>query len=90
MIMALNKRLAPTRILGVPLAAAVAGLITVSGALLSVVLPGPAAALAITVAVAAFPLGVGAILIGDDVVFAHTFWLAKQDARIVAREASWH
>jgi hypothetical protein len=90
MMTAFNKRLAPTRVLGLPLGAAVAGLITVTGALASVVLPEPVAALAIAAAIVAFPLGVGAILIGDDVVFAHAFWLARRDARIVVREGAWH
>ncbi|AWP22246.1 hypothetical protein C4901_01830 [Acidiferrobacter sp. SPIII_3] len=90
MMTAFNKRLAPTRILGLPLGAAVAGLTTVTGALASVVLPEPVGSMAIAAAIVAFPLGVGAILIGDDVVFAYAFWLSRRDARIVAREGAWH
>ena len=86
---AFNKRLVPTRILGVPLGAAVAGLATVTGALASVVLPEPVGSMAIAAAIVACPLGVGAILIGDDVVFAYAFWLSRRDARIVAREGAW-
>ncbi|WP_298135408.1 hypothetical protein [Acidiferrobacter sp.] len=89
MIAAFNKRLAPTRILGLPLAAAVAGLITVTGALVSVVMPWRVAWVAIAIAVAALPLGLLAILVGDDWVFAYTFCLAKRDARRAARERAW-
>ncbi len=84
-----NKRLAPARILGLPLGAAAAGLVTVTGALASVVLPNPAGALATAAAIAAFPFGVGAVLIGDDVVFARAYWLSRRERRMVAREAAW-
>ncbi|MHB1511696.1 MAG: hypothetical protein ACYCTF_10250 [Acidiferrobacter sp.] len=87
--MAFNKRLAPPRILGLPLGAAIAGLVTLTGALVSVVLPGLAGSVAVMAAIGALPFGIAAALVGDDVTFARVYWLSRRERRIAAREGLW-
>ncbi|MHB8254177.1 MAG: hypothetical protein ACYDEV_10880 [Acidiferrobacter sp.] len=84
-----NKRLAPPRVLGLPLLAALASLVTTTGMLLAVVLPSPVDDLAWLVAVVALPWGVWATVVGDDAVFAAVFWAAYFDARLISREVRW-
>ncbi len=87
--MAFNKRLAPPRIMGLPLGAAIAGLVTLTGALASVVLPSPGGPVAVIAAIAALPFGIAAALVGDDVAFARVYWLSRRERRIAAREGLW-
>ncbi len=87
--MAFNKRLAPPRILGLPLGAAVAGLVTITGTLASVVLPSPEDLLAVIAAVGALPFGIAAALVGDDVAFTRVYWLSRRERQIAAREGLW-
>lgn len=87
--MAFNKRLAPPRILGLPLGAAVAGLVTITGTLASVVLPSPEGLLAVIAAVGALPFGIAAALVGDDVAFTRVYWLSRRERQIAAREGLW-
>ncbi len=87
--MAFNKRLAPPRILGLPLGAAIAGLATMTGALFSVVLPSPEGLAAMLAAIAVMPFGIAAALIGDDVTFVRVYWQSRRERRIAAREGLW-
>lgn len=87
--MAFNKRLAPPRILGLPLGVAVAGLVTLTGTLASVVLPNPEDFIAVIAAVGALPFGIAAALAGDDVAFTRVYWLSRRERQIAAREGLW-
>ncbi|HUW97645.1 MAG TPA: hypothetical protein VMV40_02225 [Acidiferrobacter sp.] len=84
-----NKRLAPPRVFGLPLAGALAGLVTIMGTLLAVVLPDSVAGLALLTGAVALPLGILATWIGDDLVFSRVFWVARSDHRLAARALSW-
>lgn len=86
---AFNRRLAPHRILGLPLVSAVAGLVTTTTALLSVVIPGWFRWVLVAVAAAAVPVGLTAALVGDDIVFIRVFSVARKDARAAAWEGLW-
>jgi len=84
-----NKRLAPPRVFGLPLAAALASLVTIMGILLAVVLPRPIDAFALLVGVAALPLGILATMAGDDIVFYGVFRAARSEGRLAFKEALW-
>jgi hypothetical protein len=84
-----NRRLAPQRVLGLPLATAISALVFVTAALLAVVLPGMASTACAVVAVAAVPVGAGSAWVGDDIVFARVFWAHHRDTRARAQEALW-
>ncbi len=86
---AFNKRLAPVRILGLPLGATMASLVTATGILSSVVLPGLASIVALAVALAALPIGIVFLFLGDDIVFARTYWISSLHGNLIAQEASW-
>lgn len=86
---AFNRRLSPHRVLGLPLGAAAAGLVTTTATLLSVVLPGWLRWVLLAVAVAAVPVGMAAALAGDDIVFVRVVTVARREARAAAWEALW-
>lgn len=84
-----NKRLAPARVLGLPLVAALCGLGTLIGLLSAVVLPRPLDILALLVGLGLLPPGIWAASVGDDVVFYWVQWVTYQDSRAASQEALW-
>ncbi len=84
-----NKRLAPPRMFGLPLLAALSGLGTLMGLLSAVVLPSPFATLALLVGLSALPPGIWAASIGDDIVFARVYWVCYGDTKAASEEALW-
>lgn len=84
-----NKRLAPPRILGLPVLAALSGLGTLMGLLSAVVLPGPLATLALLAGLSLLPPGVWAASVGDDIVFFRVQWACYWDTKAASQEALW-
>ena len=84
-----NKRLAPSRVLGLPVLAALSGLGTLMGLLSAVILPSPIDSLALFTGLALLPLGIWAASIGDDIVFYRVQWVHHQDMKAALQEALW-
>ncbi len=84
-----NKRLAPPRVLGLPVLAALSGLGTLIGLLSAVVLPDPLGTLAFLAGLAALPPGMWAASVGDDIVFYRVYWARYRDTKVASQEALW-
>lgn len=84
-----NKRLAPPRVLGLPVLAALSGLGTLMGLLSAVVLPSPLDTLAFLTGLALLAPGLWAASVGDDIVFYRVYWTCHQDTRAASQEALW-
>ncbi|MHB1566388.1 MAG: hypothetical protein ACYCXG_06685 [Acidiferrobacter sp.] len=86
---AFNHRLAPPRVLGFPLPAAIAGVIAVSALLVAVMAPWPWTGLPGGVAMLALPGGLWIMRWGDDYVFWPAIVASYREQRRIAAEAIW-